>query len=100
LGQQRTLARKVKEAVLALKLERQLTKQQILERYLNTIYFGRGAYGIQAAAGAYFSKPAQGLNLDEAAFLAGVIRAPEFADPVRDPLTAKSRRDASLRDMA
>jgi len=100
LGQQRTLGRKVKEAVLALKLERQLTKNQILERYLNTIYFGRGAYGIQAAAGAYFGKPVQDLNLTEAAFLAGAIRAPEYADPVRDPVTAKARRDETLRDMA
>ncbi|HXP32912.1 MAG TPA: transglycosylase domain-containing protein, partial [Acidimicrobiales bacterium] len=100
LGQQRTLARKVKEAMLALKLERTLTKQQILERYLNTIYFGRGAYGIQAASGAYFGKDVQTLTLPEAAFLAGVIRAPEYADPVRDPVTAKSRRDETLRDMA
>ena len=100
LGQQRTLARKVKEAVLALKLERQLSKQQILERYLNTIYFGRGAYGIQAAAGAYFGKPVQQLTLPEAAFLAGAIRAPEYADPVRDPVTARTRRDETLRDMA
>ncbi|HZQ84995.1 MAG TPA: transglycosylase domain-containing protein, partial [Acidimicrobiales bacterium] len=100
LGQQRTLGRKVKEAVLALKLERQLTKQQILERYLNTIYFGRGAYGIEAAAGAYFNKSVQQLTLPEAAYLAGAIRAPEFADPVRDPATAKARRDESLRDMA
>jgi membrane peptidoglycan carboxypeptidase len=100
LGQQRTLGRKVKEAVLSLKLERQLSKQQILERYLNTIYFGRGAYGIEAAAGAYFNKDVQQLTLPEAAFLAGAIRAPEYADPVRDPVTAKARRDASLRDMA
>jgi penicillin-binding protein 1A len=100
LGQQRTLGRKVKEAVLSLKLERQLSKQQILERYLNTIYFGRGAYGIEAAAGAYFNKDVQQLTLPEAAFLAGAIRAPEYADPVRDPVTAKGRRDASLRDMA
>ncbi len=100
LGQQRTLSRKVKEAVLALKLERQLTKQQILERYLNTIYFGRGAYGIQAAAQAYFHVNVQSVNLSQAAFLAGVIRAPEYADPVRDPVTAKARRDATLRDMA
>ena len=100
LGQQRTLSRKIKEAVLALKLERQLSKQQILERYLNTIYFGRGAYGIQAAAQAYFHKDIQAVNLSEAAFLAGVIRAPEYADPIRDPNTAKTRRDATLRDMA
>jgi penicillin-binding protein 1A len=100
LGQQRTLARKVKEAVLALKLERQLTKEQILERYLNTIYFGRGAYGIEAAAGAYFGTNVQGLSLSQAAFLAGAIRAPEYADPIRGPATAKARRDRTLRDMA
>jgi len=100
LGQQRTLSRKIKEAVLALKLERQLTKQQILERYLNTIYFGRGAYGIQAASQAYFHVNVQSLNLSQAAFLAGVIRAPEYADPIRDYQTAKARRDESLRDMA
>ncbi|HEY2430042.1 MAG TPA: transglycosylase domain-containing protein, partial [Acidimicrobiales bacterium] len=99
LGQERTLSRKVKEAVLAIKLERQLTKDQILERYLNTIYFGRGAYGIQAAAGAYFQKPVQQLDLGEAAFLAGAIRAPEYADPVRNPTTAAQRRDDSLRAM-
>jgi membrane peptidoglycan carboxypeptidase len=92
LGQQRTLSRKIKEAVLALKLERQLTKQQILERYLNTIYFGRGAYGIQAASQAYFHVNVQSLNLSQAAFLAGVIRAPEYADPTRDG-QGPTRRD-------
>ncbi len=99
LGQERTFSRKIKEAVLALKLERQLTKDQILERYLNTIYFGRGAYGIQAAADAYFQKPVSQLTLGEAAFLAGAIRAPELADPVRSPATARERRDITLRDM-
>lgn len=99
LGQQRTFSRKVEEAMLALKLERQLTKDQILERYLNTIYFGRGAYGIQAAAQVYFKTDVGNLNLGEAAFLAGAIRAPEYADPVRDPVTARARRDTTLRDM-
>jgi len=100
LGQQRTFSRKVKEAMLALKVERQLTKRQILERYLNTIYFGRGAYGIQAASGAYFGKDVSQLDLNEAAFLAGAIRAPEYADPQRDPVTAKARRDRTLQDLA
>ncbi|MFI5042438.1 MAG: transglycosylase domain-containing protein, partial [Acidimicrobiales bacterium] len=100
LGQQRTFSRKVKEAVLALKVERQLTKRQILERYLNTIYFGRGAYGIQAASQAYFGRSVGQLDLGQAAFLAGVIRAPEYADPARDPVTAKARRDRTLVDMA
>jgi penicillin-binding protein 1A len=99
LGQERTFSRKIKEAMLAIKIERQLTKNQILERYLNTIYFGRGAYGIQAAAEAYFQRPVQQLDLAEAAFLAGAIRGPELSDPVRDPATAAQRRDVTLRDM-
>lgn len=99
LGQERTFSRKLKEAVLALKIERQLTKDQILERYLNTIYFGRGAYGIQAAAEAYFGRPVEQVDLQQAAFLAGVIRAPELADPQRNPATAVSRRNITLHDM-
>ena len=100
LGQERTFSRKIKEAILALKLERQLTKDQILQRYLNVIYFGRGAYGIEAAAQVYFHVDVGQLTLPEAAFLAGAIRAPEYADPVLDPATAKARRDITLRDMA
>ena len=99
LGQQRTLSRKIKESVLALKIERQLTKRQILERYLNTIYFGRGAYGIEAASQVYFHKAVGDLTVPEAAFLAGAIRAPEYADPVTDPVTAKARRDRTLTDL-
>src|SRR5438067_8630025 len=83
VGNQRTLMRKVKEAVLAMKIERKYSKRQILERYLNTIYFGRGAYGVQAAAHAYFNKDVAELRLPEAAFLAGLIRGPEEADPAR-----------------
>ncbi len=100
LGQERTFSRKIREAMLAVELEKQLTKDQILERYLNTIYFGRGAYGIEAASEVYFEKPVQQLDLPEAAFLAGAIRAPGSADPVLYPQVARERRDITLRDMA
>ena len=73
----RTVERKAKEAILAIKLERRYSKQEILDFYLNTVYFGRGAYGIQAAAGVYFAKPAKDLELHEAAYLAGLIPAPQ-----------------------
>ncbi len=91
-GSQRTLMRKVKEAVIATKLERKYSKRQILERYLNTIYFGRGAYGVQAAAHAYFNKDVQQLGLPESALLAGLIRGPEEADPARSDQAAELAR--------
>ena len=81
LTQERTLTRKVKEAFLAIKLSRSQTKEQVLEDYLNTIYFGRGAYGIQAAAQAYFGKDVADLSEAEGAVLASVIRAPSSYDP-------------------
>ena len=81
LTQDRTLTRKVKEAILAIKLSRDQTKEQVLENYLNTIYFGRGAYGIQAASQAYFGKDVQDLNEAQGAVLAAVIRAPNSYDP-------------------
>jgi penicillin-binding protein 1A len=83
LTKERTVTRKIKEAVLAVKLERELPKTEILGRYLNTIYFGRGAYGVQAASKTYFGKNVQDLNLPEAAYLAGLIRSPETADASR-----------------
>ena len=82
LTQERTLTRKVKEAVLAIKLSRSQTKEQVLEDYLNTIYFGRGAYGVQAASQAYFGKNVGNLSEAEGAVLAAVIRAPSSYDPV------------------
>ncbi len=102
VGNQRTIWRKVKEAVVAIKLERQFSKDEILADYLNTIYFGRGAYGVEAAARTYFSKGARALTLEEAALLAGMIRAPEYYDPVRDVAydRAKARRDRVLDQMA
>jgi penicillin-binding protein 1A len=103
LSDDRTLERKVREAVLAVKLERELAKQEIMERYLNTIYWGRGAYGIQAAARTYFGKDAEDLGLQEAAYLAGIIRAPEAADAQRaddDPLASEQREAATIRRKA
>jgi penicillin-binding protein 1A len=99
LGRERTLARKIREAALAVKVERKFDKKEILERYLNTIYFGRGAYGVQAASRAYFGKDVGDTGLREAAFLAGLIRAPVSADPQRSPETADRRRDRTLRAM-
>ena len=81
LTQDRTISRKLKEVVLAFKLETVVSKNQILEDYLNTIYFGRGAYGIDAAAGAYFGKPASQLTVAEGAMLASIIRSPSGLNP-------------------
>ena len=92
LTKERTLVRKLKEAVLAVKLERKFDKRQILERYLNTIYLGRGAYGMQAAARSYFGKDVGELGLREAAYLAGLIRSPEAADAAKAPGVAEARR--------
>jgi penicillin-binding protein 1A len=102
VGRERTLMRKVKEAVIAMKLERKYNKRQILERYLNTIYFGRGAYGVQAAAHAYFDTDVQKLGLPQSAFLAGLIRGPEQADPARGAQqadVARQRRSEVLQAM-
>ena len=81
LSQDRTLKRKVQEAVLALWLESQLPKDEILTRYLNAAYFGAGVYGADAAAQRYFGKPAKDLTLSEAAMLAGLVRAPSSLSP-------------------
>jgi penicillin-binding protein 1A len=95
LTSERSLVRKLKEAVLAVKLERELEKDEILERYLNTIYFGRGAYGVGAASRAYFGKDVRQIGLVEASYLAGLIRAPESADASRAPEEA-TRRQATV----
>jgi len=98
LTTERSLGRKLREAALAIKLEKTLTKSEILERYLNQIYFGRGAYGVEAAARAYFDVPAKDLTLDQAALLAALIRSPESADPLKGPEQAKlaTRRRSSV----
>src|SRR5216110_2273160 len=81
----RTLSRKVLEAMVALRIERQFTKQQILELYINRIYFGTGCYGVETASQAYFSKSASKLDLSEAAILAGLIRSPNRLSPLKNP---------------
>src|ERR1051325_6718344 len=81
----RTLSRKLLEAMVALRIEQQFTKQQILELYVNRIYFGAGCYGVETASQAYFGKNASKLNLSEAALLAGVIRSPNRFFPFKKP---------------
>ncbi len=94
------LQRKLEEAVLAIRLEDQMSKDQILERYLNTVYFGNGTYGVQAAAEMYFGMGAEELGQGEAAFLAGLIRNPIGYDPFAYPDPAKERRDLVLDRLA
>ena len=77
----RTIQRKIKELVISLKLENALTKDQILENYLNTIYFGRGSYGVQTAAQQYFNRDVQKLSISQAAVIASILRSPGFYDP-------------------
>ena len=93
------IGRKVREAILAFRLESTLTKQQILELYLNSIFLGRNAYGVQAAARAYFDKDVNELTLPEAAYLAVLPKAPANYDPVRATQKALDRRNYVLREM-
>ncbi len=95
----KSLERKLKEAVLALELERRYPKDRILEMYLNQVYFGQGAYGVEAAARTYFGKPVSDLELGEAALLAGLPRAPSAYSPFDHPAAAKRRRDVVLNRM-
>ncbi len=81
LTQEQSYKRKVKEAILSLKIQRQQSKEEILDGYLNTIYFGRGAYGVEAAAQAYFETSAKNLNLRQSAVLASVLNNPTSFDP-------------------
>jgi penicillin-binding protein 1A len=99
LSQDRTLWRKLKEALLAGKIERQLSKAQILEQYLNYVYLGSGAYGISDAAWVYFSKTPQQLNLSEAALIAGMPPAPSVYSPLVNPRLALKRRSIVLQRM-
>ena len=93
------IGRKVREAILAFRLESTLTKQQILEIYLNSIFLGRNAYGVQAASRAYFDKDVNELTLPEAAYLAVLPKAPANYDPVRATQRALDRRNYVLREM-
>jgi penicillin-binding protein 1A len=99
LTQERTLSRKVQEVALALWLERKYSKTQILDLYLNRVYFGAGAYGIEAAAQRYFSKPATKLTVAEAATLAGLVRSPSRLAPSRNPDGAEKRAQIVLAAM-
>lgn len=92
LSPEQTLSRKLREAVLARRLEHELTKDEILERYLNTVYLGNFSYGVQAAAETYFSKDVEDLKLADAALIAGMIRNPVGYDPIARPEAALKRR--------
>ena len=92
--------RKLREVRYALALERRYTKPEILERYLNIVYFGSGAYGVEAAAKRYFSKTAAELTLSESATLAGIVQQPTAFDPIRNPERSAKRRDVVLARMA
>ena len=91
LNSSRTLSRKLRELAIAVKLSRQYSKDQILEWYLNTVYFGRGTYGIEAASEAYFGKDVSKLNVAQGALLAGLLRAPSYYDPAANPAASKDR---------
>jgi penicillin-binding protein 1A len=99
LSPQQTLSRKVKEACLAVQLDRRWSKDRILTAYLNNIYFGREAYGIEAAAITYFGVHAKDLSLEQAALLAGLPQAPSAYDPISRPGAARARRAEVLQAM-
>lgn len=99
LTQDQTLKRKIQEAFLALQIERHYSKPEILEMYLNQIYFGQGAYGIQAAAQVYFGKNVEDLNLAEAAMLAGIPKSPNYYSPLNNIQAAKERQAVVLEQM-
>jgi penicillin-binding protein 1A len=99
ISRQRTFKRKIKEACLAIKLARNKSKDWILGSYMNAVYYGNHAYGIEAAAQTYFSRRASTLTLDQSALLAGLPQAPSIFDPIHRPLDALERRDEVLRAM-
>lgn len=96
LTPERTMERKVQEVLLAIWLEHKFTKDEILAMYLNRVYFGANAYGVEAASRRYFNKSARDLNLMEAATLAGLLKAPSRLSPARDPAAAKARAEVVL----
>jgi penicillin-binding protein 1A len=98
--QERSIRRKILEARVARQIERKFEKEKILELYLNHIYLGEGAYGIEAAARTYFGKPAAELTIAEAALIGGLPQAPSEINPVADPESARARRDLVLEQMA
>ncbi|MDP3720223.1 MAG: PBP1A family penicillin-binding protein [Acidobacteriota bacterium] len=96
VGRQKTLRRKLREVVFAAQLERHFTKNEILELYLNKVYFGDGLYGVEAASRGYFNKPAAALTLPEAALLAGLLKAPSNYAPTVDLAKAENRQEVVL----
>ncbi len=100
LTRDRTLRRKLQEIVIATKLDRSYSKDEVLEFYLNTVYFGRGAYGIQVASQTYFGKPAKSLTAAEGAVLASLLRSPTGYDPAKHPEQAQSRFSYVVKGMA
>jgi penicillin-binding protein 1A len=99
LTHEKTLSRKIKEAILAVRIEQTYTKDEILQMYLNQIYFGEGAYGVDAASRIYFAKPVQELTMPECALLAGLPRNPRDYSPRRDPDRSLKRRNLVLASM-
>jgi penicillin-binding protein 1A len=99
VGRERTFERKIKEACLAMKLSDRWSKAKILQTYLNTVYYGNHAYGVEAAAQTYFSRRAANLDLPQAALLAGLPQAPSIYDPLHNPDAALARRGEVLRAM-
>ena len=99
LSPEQTFSRKIQEAALSIKLERAYSKDEILGFYLSTIYWGRGAYGVDSAARTYYGVPAEELSINQAATLAGIIRSPENLDPADDPEAADARRVYTLDGM-
>jgi len=100
IGFEKTVQRKVKEAILAIQLERRYTKREIFTFYANQVYFGHGAYGVEAAAHLYFDKPAKDLMVEEAAMIAAIIQAPERLSPFVDPRRTLMRRNYVIQRMA
>lgn len=99
LTQERTIKRKLQEMVLAIKLESKYSKKEILEMYLNQIYFGRGAYGVEAASMMYFGKNVDQINLAEAAMIAGIPKSPNYFSPLNNFEAAKERQEVVLSQM-
>ena len=97
VGSKQTIDRKAREAILARRLEETMTKDEILERYLNTVYLGNGAYGVQAGAESYFGISVSRLSVVQSAFLAGMIANPSAFDPIRRPEASLERRNLALR---
>ena len=100
LSPDRTISRKVHEAFISLQLEQKYTKREIFEMYLNQIYFGRGAYGVESAANTYFGKHVEDLSLAECAMLAGLPKSPNYYSPINNPKAGADRQKIVLEQMA